>query len=167
MTVRHRGLFVLCAFVVCLAVCSLAAVSSANEEFTQNQLARMLVRVLGLENKVPAAAEVDDYFNLLTTIGVAPLDGWHTDGYVTKQDLAVVMVEALGLQGEVEDSLDPESYMDTLKSEGISFDKGVVNIEKGLSFPTVVNSFDALRFGNSVSDSYETSLSPIGTPSGY
>ena len=139
----------------------------ADEEFSQNNLSKMLVRVLGLEERLPAAATVDDYFNLLTTIGVAPLDGWHTDEAVTKNDLAVVMVQALGLQGEVEDSLDPEAYMDVLKSEGISFDKGVTNIEHGLSFPTVINSFDSLRFGDTVADRFETSLSPIGTPEGF
>lgn len=141
--------------------------SIAEEGFNQNQLAKMLVRVLGIENRVPAAAVVDDYFNLLTTAGIAPLDGWHSDEAVTKNDLAVVMVQALGLQGEVEDSLDPEAYMDVLKSEGISFDKGITNIDHGLSFPTVVNSLDALNFGNSVADRFETSLSPIGTPEGY
>ena len=139
----------------------------ADEEFTQNNLAKMVVRVLGVENRLPAAAVVDDYFNLLTTMGVAPLDGWHADDAVTKNDLAVVMVQALGLQGEVEDSLDPESYMDVLKSEGISFEKGVTNIDHGLSFPTVVNSFDALKFGDTVADRFETSLSPIGTPEGF
>ncbi len=149
-------------------VVSIAGASTlAEEAFNQNQLAKMMVRVLGIEDRVPAAAVMDDYFNLLTTIGVAPLDGWNTDEAVTKSDLAVVMVQALGLQGEVEDTLDPESYMDVLKSEGISFDKGITNIEHGLTFPTVVNSFDALKFGGSVSDRYETSLSPIGTPSGY
>lgn len=150
------------AFVVTLGFSTVA-----DEEFSQNNLAKMLVRVLGLEERVPAAATVDDYFNLLTTIGVAPLDGWHTDEAVTKNDLAVVMVQALGLQGEVEDTLDPEAYMDVLKSEGISFEKGVTNIEHGLSFPTVVNSFDALNFGNTVADRFETSLSPIGTPEGF
>ncbi len=139
----------------------------ADEEFTQNNLAKMLVRVLGVEDRLPAAAAVDDYFNLLTTMGVAPLDGWHADEPVSKSDLAVAMVQALGLQGEVEDSLDPESYVDVLKSEGISFDKGITNIEHGLSFPTVINSMDALKFGDTVADRFETSLSPIGTPEGY
>ncbi len=149
-------------------VFSIAGASTLAEEcFNQNQLAKMMVRVLGVEDRIPAAAVMDDYFNLLTTIGVAPLDGWHTDESITKNDLAVVMVQALGLTGEVEDTLDPESYMDVLKSEGISFDKGITNIEHGLTFPTVVNSFDALKFGSSVSDRYETSLSPIGTPEGY
>ena len=148
-------------------VATLCSSTIAEEEFTQNNLAKMLVRVLGLEGRVPAAATIDDYFNLLTTIGVAPLDGWHTDEAITKNDLAVVMVQALGLQGEVEDSLDSEAYTDVLKSEGISFENGVTNIEHGLSFPTVVNSFDSLNFGNSVADRFETSLSPIGTPEGY
>ena len=139
----------------------------AEEEFNQNHLAKMLVRVLGLEQRIPAAPEIDDYFNLLTTIGIAPLDGWHVDNPVTKSDLAVVMVQALGLQGEVEDTLDPEAYVDVLKSEGVMLDKGVFNVDHGLSFPTVVNSFDALNFGNSVSDRFQTSLSPIGTPEGY
>ena len=94
------------------------------------------------------------------------MDGWEVDDPVTKDDLAVVMVQALGLQGEVEDSMDPQAYMDVLKSEGISFDKGITNVEHGLSFPTVINSFDALRFGDSVADRFETSLSPIGTPEG-
>ncbi len=140
---------------------------SAQETFSQNQLAKMITRVLGLEQRIPAAAEIDDYFNLLTTVGIAPMDGWHFDEPVTKTDLAVVMVQALGLQGEVEDSLDPEAYVDVLKSEGISFEKGVVHVDHGLAFPNVVNSFDGLNFGNSVADRYETSLSPIGTPEGY
>ncbi len=150
-----------------LVLASWRCYTLADEALTQNQLAKMFVRVLGIENRLPAAAVVDDYFNLLTTVGVAPLDGWHTDEAVTKNDLAVVMVQALGLQGEVEDSLDPESYMDVLKSEGVSFDKGITNIDHGLSFPTVVNSMDALNFGNTVADRFETSLSPIGTPEGY
>ena len=162
-TIRLIPLFILStAFMVILGSSIIA-----EEEFTQNNLAKMLVRVLGVEERVPAAATVDDYFNLLTTMGVAPLDGWHTDDAVTKNDLAVVMVQALGLQGEVEDSLDPQAYMDVLKSEGVSFEGGVTNIEHGLSFPTVVNSFDALKFGDSVADRFETSLSPIGTPEGF
>ena len=148
-------------------ISTLRSSTIADEEFSQNNLAKMLVRVLGVEGRLPAAAVVDDYFNLLTTMGVAPLDGWHADDAVTKNDLAVVMVQALGLQGEVEDSLDPEAYMDVLKSEGISFDKGVTNIEHGLTFPSVVNSFDALKFGDTVADRFETSLSPIGTPEGF
>ena len=159
---RFNLLVITCAFVLLLSPSLIA-----NEEFSQNNLAKMVTRVLGLEERIPAAATVDDYFNLLTTAGIAPLDGWHTDEPVTKNDLAVVMVQALGLQGEVEDSLDPDAYVDLLKSEGITFDKGITNIDHGLSFPTVVNSFDALRFGDTVADRFETSLSPIGTPEGF
>ncbi|HRZ86201.1 MAG TPA: hypothetical protein P5287_00150 [bacterium] len=136
-------------------------------DFNQNHLAKMLCRVLALEDRLPAAASVDDYFNLLTIVGIAPMDGWEVDSPVTRDDLAVVMVQALGLQGEVEDTLDPQCYIDALKSEGVDLDKGMFNVEHGLSFPSVVNSFNALKFGDTVSDNFCTSLSPIHTSTGY
>jgi len=76
-------------------------VASAQSYGLSQYALEMVVRVLGMEDRVPSAPEIDDYFNLLTTIGVAPLDGWTVDDPVTKNDLAVVMVQALGLQGEV------------------------------------------------------------------
>jgi len=163
-------------------------------EFTQNNLAKMLARVLAVEDRLPAAAMIDDYFNLLTTIGVAPMDGWEVDAPVTKDDLAVVLVNALGISGEVEDTMDPQCYIDLLKSEGVDLDNGgslfvesapapvytgkeeaagkAVAIREsghrhGLSFPTVVNSFNALNFGDTVADRFNTSLSPIHTSTGY
>lgn len=165
----------------------------AGGEFTQNHLAHMLARVLAIEDRLPAAASIDDYFNLLTTIGVAPMDGWEVDAPVTKDDLAVVLVNALGISGEVEDTMDPQCYIDLLKSEGVDLDRGGIFTDEapattyrgkeeaagvavavrepayrhGLSFPTVVNSFNALRFGDTVADHFNTSLSPVHTSTGY
>jgi hypothetical protein len=143
------------------------AAPEAGGDFTQNQLAKMLARVLAVEDRLPAAVMIDDYFNLLTTIGVAPMDGWEVDAQVTRDDLAVVMVQALGLQGEVEDTMDPQCYIDVLKSEGVDLDKGAFSVDHALSFPTVVSSFNALKFGDTVADNFNTSLSPIHTSTGY
>jgi hypothetical protein len=79
-------------------------------------LARTIVRMMGDEAKLPAAATALDYQNYLAGKGIAPLRGWRYSEPVTKGDLAVVTVRLLGLQRQVEDPKNEASYIALLES---------------------------------------------------
>jgi len=83
---------------------------------THGDLARMIVRMMGDEARMPARANALDYQNYLAGKGIAPLGGWRYMEPVTKGDLAVVTVRFLGLQDKVADPEDEAAYIALLES---------------------------------------------------
>ncbi|NOZ64804.1 MAG: hypothetical protein GXO71_07800 [Caldiserica bacterium] len=57
------------------------------EKITQGDFAMLLVRVLGMEGNLPPAATVEDYGNLLSSLGIEPADGWDYGVPLTLGDL--------------------------------------------------------------------------------
>jgi hypothetical protein len=82
-------------------------------------LARTVVRLMGDEAKLPAAATALDYQNYLAGKGIAPLGGWRNTEPVTEGDLAVVTVRLFGLQDRIADPADEASYVALLKSRDV------------------------------------------------
>lgn len=88
-------------------------------EVTQEELARMLVNVMGLSRFLPSPATPQEVFALLGSNGVSPADGWNEEKVVNTADLARVIVQAMGRANEVEDPDDPQSWVDFLAENGI------------------------------------------------
>ena len=108
-----------------LLTASVAPAQSAPEKgqtLTYSQLANLLVKALGLEEYLPAAATPQQQFDILMQNGIAPADGWvlGDEAAVTKGDLARVLIQALQRDDEVDNPDDPQSWVDALTAMGIS-----------------------------------------------
>lgn len=88
-------------------------------QVTHEELAQLLVRILGLARFLPAAPTDLQCFAILMDNGIAPFGGWQVGKVVTKADLARVIVQALKKQGDIENPDDPKAWIDYVKSLGI------------------------------------------------
>ena len=69
------------------------------EEFqrvTEGEFAVRLVKLMGIERRLPPAPLRADYIEVLESIGIAPLKGWHEDKILTRENYAVIMALAAG-----------------------------------------------------------------------
>ena len=65
--------------------------SSWAAPMTQGEFAMLLVRVLGMEGSLPTAATVEDYCDLLSSLGLEPYDGWNPDAPLTRGILSEIL----------------------------------------------------------------------------
>jgi hypothetical protein len=86
---------------------------------TQGDLAKALVKMLGLEGQVDADAADEDYGAFLASMGVAPPGGWHMRRFVDEELLAMILIQLLGLRKEVPDPGDPAQCIALLKERGL------------------------------------------------
>ena len=71
------------------------------EKITQGEFAMLLVRVLGMEGELPPAATVEDYCDLLSSLGMEPADGWDADLPLTLGDISDILdIYIRGAKGE-------------------------------------------------------------------
>ena len=70
--------------------------SNESEHITQAEFISIIISILKLEYRLPAAPTLSDKAELLTDIGYVPLDGWVFDKVLNKGDAAVVLVRLLG-----------------------------------------------------------------------
>lgn len=89
---------------------------------TQAELARMLVRVMGLGRFVDPGASDYKYFEILSQNMVFPKDNWDADAPVEKGLLARLMVMALRMTDRVEDLDDYQACIMALKEANIPID---------------------------------------------
>lgn len=104
-----------------IAVAAYAA-ESGSGGITQADLAKQLVKSLGLAAELPATASDAQVFALLMQNGIVPADGWDATAAVTKAVLARLLVQALGAQDTVENPADDASWLAALENQGISLD---------------------------------------------
>jgi len=87
----------------------------------EEQLAKMLVNVLGLAAMLPPNPQQADVFGILMQNEVVPQNGWNATNLVTEATVARVLVQSMGDADKVENPDDPKSWIDYLKSIGIEF----------------------------------------------
>ena len=88
-----------------------------DKRLTQADFINILIRVLGLEDQLPAAATLSDKIELLEELGCAPLGGWQPEQMLTKGDVAVALGQILKV--DVPAGATPEQYIHTLTDRGI------------------------------------------------
>ena len=141
-----------------IAVAAYAA-DSGSGGITQADLAKQLVKSLGLASELPATASDAQMFALLMQNGIVPADGWDATAPVTKAVLARVLVQALGAQDTVENPADDASWLAALENQGISLDGPVAQTVTDLeALPTVV----AANLGRSSTDPVASEPYPSG-----
>lgn len=99
-----------------------------DKRLTQADFVNILIRVLGLEEQLPAVANLSDKIELLEELGCAPLDGWQLEQMLTIGDVAVVLGQILKIDVPV--GATQEEYIHTLADQGIMT---TVSIERPLS----------------------------------
>lgn len=117
-----KMLMILLAGLITASVALAQGSPEKGQTLTYSQLASLLVKALGLEEYLPAAATPQQQFDILMQNGIAPADGWvlGDEAAVTKGDLARVLIQALQREDEVENPDDPQSWVDALSAMGIS-----------------------------------------------
>lgn len=86
---------------------------------TQGELAKSIVKMLGLEGEMDPDATEDDYAAFLAAMGIGPPDGWNLDDFVDEELLALILVQLLGLGGQLENPNDPLQCLALLKERGL------------------------------------------------
>lgn len=84
---------------------------------TQADLINILIRVLGLDDQLPAAATLSDRVLLLEKLGYMPLGGWQPETILTKEDVATVVAQIL--RTDVPDEATSRDYIRILTRQGI------------------------------------------------
>lgn len=141
-----------------IAVAAYAAGSGAGG-ITQADLAKQLVKSLGLASELPATASDAEVFALLMQNGIVPADGWDAEASVTKAVLARLLVQALGATDTVANPEDDASWLAALENQGISLDGPVAQTVTDLeAIPTVV----AANLGRSSVDPMVSEATPSG-----
>lgn len=96
--------------------------SSAEDNLmNEEQLANMLVNVLGLGTMLPPNPQLTDVFGILLQNGISPKDGWNPTNYVSEATMARIMVQAMGDADKVENPDSDASWVEYLKSIGVEF----------------------------------------------
>lgn len=88
---------------------------------TENQLANMLINVLGMASMLPPNSQPADQYAILLQNGIMPKDGWNPTNNVTIGNLARIMVQSLGDSDKIENPESDKSWVDYLKSIGVEF----------------------------------------------
>lgn len=108
---------------ICLAMGMMATAAFAQEKssepVTQAQVAKVLVKALGLVSALPSGASDQQIFAVLMQNGICPPDGWAGDQVLTKKDLMVLLVQAIGAEDQVDNPEDPASWQAVLVANGI------------------------------------------------
>jgi hypothetical protein len=91
-------------------------------EVPQIELAKTIVKVLGLQRFLPPHPTPFDYFALLMVNGISPAGGWVEDQSVTRYDLARCVVLSLHQADKVTNPENPQSWIDYCVSIGIRVD---------------------------------------------
>lgn len=104
---------------------TVCTVSAAPEQrgIAQGELARILVKHLGLYRYLPANPSDKDCINLLLINKISPAEGWDRGEIVTRAVLARLIVQSMERQNEVENPEDPMSWINFLKSLGVPLDR--------------------------------------------
>jgi len=92
-----------------------AAQSEITEGMNQGDFAMLLIKELGAQGLLPAAATTQDGFALMEKLGVVPPGGWDENGKINKEQLCYM----LNLSGE--------------KCEAASFDELLERLKKRLA----------------------------------
>ena len=92
---------------------------AADQPVTQAELAKLLVRALGIGHYIAAGAPDADYFKLLAQSGIYPAQEWDASAPVDTAFLARMLVMALRLTDEVEDIDDPQACINVLQEHNI------------------------------------------------
>lgn len=88
---------VIMALLVCLFISKpVFSAGDIYEGMKQGDFAMLIVKELGAEGLLPAAATISDYFALLEELGCTPPDGWDEEESIIREDL----VDMLGVTGE-------------------------------------------------------------------
>jgi hypothetical protein len=106
-----------------------------DERHTQADFVSILIRLLGLENRLPTGAILPDKIELLDELGCTPLHGWQPEQMLTKGDVAVVLGQILKINVPI--GAAPEEYVRTLTDRGIMTPGST---EKLLSLPDLATS---------------------------
>jgi hypothetical protein len=100
-TPHTRGLVFLCGVVFLLLLVSFFVYSQINAQkdkpATQAEFVDIIIRALGLEERLPVAATLSHKVELLRNLGYAPPGGWQLEKMLTKGDVAVVLAQILGV----------------------------------------------------------------------
>ena len=71
------------------------------KKVTQEEFAVEMVKVLDIEDLLPTAALANDCVDLLNSLGIAPLKGWHPKEFLNQEDYLVIVGKAQGKEGVV------------------------------------------------------------------
>ncbi len=142
-----------------LLYCPLGYVAEKKDPkpMTQGELAIIIVKALGEEDKVEASKGELAYIEYLKGKGIEPIPKWRCDEEVTKSVLAVVIVQALGLAKEVENLKRVDCYINVLKERDISLE----DVQKVLNNKQAVNKLVERLFRSPIGSLYEAELKPI------
>ncbi|MBN1917043.1 MAG: FecR domain-containing protein [Verrucomicrobia bacterium] len=135
----------------------LAAVREDGGGQSQGALAKAIVKMLGLEDRMDPNATDQDYANFLAAMGAFPIGGWRVGHVATEEDLAVVLVKMLGLLPEVDDPDDPEGYLALLRERGLVLG----NIRNLLGNTGAVNPLLQVVGGTPLSGLYQNNVSTV------
>jgi len=87
----------------------------------EEQLANMLINVLGLAALLPPNPQQADVFGILLQNEIVPKNGWDATNLVTEATVARILVQSLGDADKVEKPDEDKSWVEYLKSIGIEF----------------------------------------------
>ena len=96
---------------------SSSQINESNTMLTQAEFANILIRVLGLEDRLPGAATLSDRTRSLKQKGYVPLGGWEPKEVLTQGDVAVVLARILGI--DVLPGTKSADYVQALADQGI------------------------------------------------
>jgi len=86
---------------------------------SQGELAKAVVKMLGLEGRMDPDATEEDYGAFLASMGVAPPGGWSVHQFVDEELLAMILIQLLGLGSEMQNPNDPAQCVALLKERGL------------------------------------------------
>jgi hypothetical protein len=118
---EKKSIIFLCGVILPLLLASFLVYSQINTHkdgpVTQAEFADMIIRALGLEERLPVPAGFSDKTELLEYLGYVPPGGWELERKLTKGDVAVVLAQILGVAAPV--GAEQGYYVQALVDRGI------------------------------------------------
>jgi len=118
---EKKTIVFLCGVTFLLLLVSFFVYSQINADkdgpVTQAEFADMIIRALGLEERLPVPASFSDKTELLEYLGYVPPGGWELERILTKDDVAVVLAQILGIATPV--GAEQGYYVQALVDRGI------------------------------------------------
>jgi hypothetical protein len=145
-----------------------------DQQVTQGELAKLLVRILDLSRDIPGEFSPIQACGMLMKNGIMPEGGWKIDEVVTRAVLARVIVQSLGMAEKVSAPEDPKAWINLLTEMNVpiatvgqavdNLGPSAVPVAPGpgiattdpLKKPTFFRAEDALQDGADISDPSST-----------
>lgn len=140
----------------------------------QSSFAVFLAQHLGLEGIIPAGSPIEQYFTLLSQMGVEPPGGWDKNKYLSQEEAEQLLVVILKPREQDLKDRPEDELAKALKEMGITLDVSAyqVTISKlqAAVNASILANIEQIRSGKTAPPEREDSYAPgdrIGQPSSY